>query len=249
MELSGSASLVISNALTREGLSRILSDSGFRIAQSIATLDELVDCDDQERHIIVVDYAWEDHKMGSDIHDLLERFPASKLVILKDEFDIDVMARVFSAGAHGYILKDIAYQAFVAKMHLVLMDEKVAPSNLIDMMGGGSTFKGNHFDDHDSGLDYGLNVREQDILERLVMGQPNKLISRELEISEATVKVSVKSIFRKLSVKNRTQAAIMARECGMIAHKLNGLDKKVAYTLLVLAATISQSVEYAPILT
>jgi two-component system nitrate/nitrite response regulator NarL len=56
----------------------------------------------------------------------------------------------------------------------------------------------------------GLSLREIEILACLVSGQPNKIISRQLEISEATVKIHVKAILRKVGVQNRTQAAIWA---------------------------------------
>src|SRR3546814_10958017 len=55
-----------------------------------------------------------------------------------------------------------------------------------------------------------LSDRELEILRWLIMGCPNKVISKRMDISEATVKVHVKAVLRKLRVKNRTQAAIWA---------------------------------------
>ncbi|TPG21598.1 DNA-binding response regulator [Sphingomonas koreensis] len=60
-----------------------------------------------------------------------------------------------------------------------------------------------------------LSDREIEILRCLVIGYPNKLISRRLDISEATVKVHVKAVLRKLKVQNRTQAAIYALHHGL----------------------------------
>lgn len=237
MELSGSASLVMSNALTREGLSRILSGNGFCVVQSISDIGDITDCEDHDRHIIIVDYSYYDDKIDGDIQNILHRFPRSKLVILGDDFDIKMLSHVFDAGAHGYIIKNITYQAFIAKMHLVLMNEKVAPSNLIDAIIDAS-FKGAPIEEDVPCLTHGLSAREQDILQRLVMGQPNKLISRELGVSEATVKVAVQSIFRKMSVKNRTQAAIMAKDSKMI--------RKAIYALTLVAVSISDSADIFP---
>ncbi|MDX3899217.1 MAG: response regulator transcription factor [Sphingobium sp.] len=237
MELSGSASLVMSNALTREGLSRILSDNGFCIAQSVSDIEEITDCEDHDRHIIIVDYSYCEEKIDGDIQNILSRFPRSKLVILGDDFDIKMLSHVFFAGAHGYIIKNIAYQAFIAKMHLILMNEKVAPSNLIDAVIDAS-FTGNPLEEEASNPNHGLSEREQDILQRLVMGQPNKLISRELGVSEATVKVSVQSIFRKMSVKNRTQAAIMAKDYKTL--------RKAVYVLTLIAVFLSDSADIFP---
>jgi two-component system, NarL family, nitrate/nitrite response regulator NarL len=237
MELSGSASLVMSNALTREGLSRILSDNGFCVAQSISDIREIIDCEDHDRHIIIIDYSYYEARIDSDIQNITNRFPRSKLVILGDDFDIKMLSHVFYAGAHGYIIKDIAYQAFIAKMHLVLMNEKVAPSNLIDAVIDAS-FTGSALEEDAPSLNHGLSEREHDILQRLVMGQPNKLISRELGVSEATVKVAVQSIFRKMSVKNRTQAAIMAKDSKMV--------RGAIYVLALIAVSISESADILP---
>nr|WP_281377252.1 LuxR C-terminal-related transcriptional regulator [Stakelama sediminis] len=60
-----------------------------------------------------------------------------------------------------------------------------------------------------------LSDREQQVLRCLMVGYPNKIISRHLNISEATVKVHVKAILRKLRVSNRTQAAIWASGRGL----------------------------------
>lgn len=55
-----------------------------------------------------------------------------------------------------------------------------------------------------------LSMRESQVLRRVAAGLSNKMIARELNITEATVKVHVKALFRKLHLKNRTQAAIWA---------------------------------------
>jgi DNA-binding NarL/FixJ family response regulator len=54
--------------------------------------------------------------------------------------------------------------------------------------------------------------RERALLSQLMAGKPNKLIARELEISEAVVKVHIRRIMRKLRVENRTQAALAIRD-------------------------------------
>jgi len=60
----------------------------------------------------------------------------------------------------------------------------------------------------------GLSQREEQILKALVQGQSNKVIARACAVTEATVKVHVKSILRKIQVANRTQAAIWALQHG-----------------------------------
>jgi two-component system nitrate/nitrite response regulator NarL len=66
--------------------------------------------------------------------------------------------------------------------------------------------------DHGPDLERELSNRERLIMQRLISGNSNKAIARDLVITEATVKVHIKAILRKLRLRNRTQAAIWARE-------------------------------------
>jgi two-component system nitrate/nitrite response regulator NarL len=68
----------------------------------------------------------------------------------------------------------------------------------------------------------GLSSRELAILRTLMEGASNKVIARKLVITEATVKVHMKAILRKLSLQNRTQAAIWARNYLNQAYSSNG---------------------------
>jgi two-component system nitrate/nitrite response regulator NarL len=66
-----------------------------------------------------------------------------------------------------------------------------------------------------------LSAREKCILRCLLNGDANKVIARKVDIAEATVKVHVKAILRKIRVRNRTQAAIWAMNCGLFAAETN----------------------------
>ena len=68
---------------------------------------------------------------------------------------------------------------------------------------------------------HGLSEREEQVLRDLVRGLPNKMIARKRDMAEATVKVHMKSILRKLRVANRTQGAIWAVENGYGADRLH----------------------------
>ena len=68
---------------------------------------------------------------------------------------------------------------------------------------------------------HGLSEREEQVLRDLVKGLPNKIIARKRDIAEATVKVHLKSILRKIRMANRTQAAIWALENGYGAQDLH----------------------------
>ena len=63
----------------------------------------------------------------------------------------------------------------------------------------------------------GLTARERQVLERLQLGAPNKLIARQLNLRESTVKVHIRRILRKLGAVNRTQAALCGLRLGIPA--------------------------------
>ena len=212
---SCSISLVVKNALLREGLCRILSENDFDIEQSIDDATDINFEVDAEDHVVILDHSVIDKVSPKETISIINRFRRSRSVILADKFDLDMVTRFFSAGACAYILNNVQYKTFLIMMQLVALGENVVPSEFIASING--------WDFRERGLDEGdkpyrnFNLTERDIkiLRRLSLGLSNKMISRELGVSEATVKVSVKNIFRKLSVSNRTQAAIIAREINL----------------------------------
>lgn len=60
-----------------------------------------------------------------------------------------------------------------------------------------------------------LTPRELDVLKRLCRGIDNKEIARELDLQEVTVKLLIKTLYRKIEAKNRTHAAMIAKEAGL----------------------------------
>lgn len=222
---SGSISLLVRNALLREGLGRLLADNDFAIVQSIEAANDLNFDFDAEDHIIIMDYVLDGRSSLKDTIPIINGFSQSKSVVLADKFEFGAMRKIFLAGANGYILNEVPYKNFVAMIQLVSMGENIFPSqfreiiNLIDIKDKQST------NDNIVSDEFSLSDRDVKILNGLSLGLSNKMISRELGISEASVKVAMKAIFRKLSVHNRTQAAILAREIDLLSlHRQSALS-------------------------
>jgi two-component system nitrate/nitrite response regulator NarL len=214
---SGSISLLVRNALLREGLVRLLADNGFEIVQSIDSADELKFSFDSEDHIVIADYIVDGRSSLKDATPIISRFAQSKFVVLADKFDFTTMRKIFLAGANGYILNEVPYKTFLAMIQLVSMGENIFPSQFKEIISLVDFTEKQSTNDNIVSDDFSLSDRDVRILNGLSLGLSNKMISRELEISEATVKVAMKAIFRKLSVHNRTQAAILAREIDLLS--------------------------------
>lgn len=211
-----SISLLVKSDLLREGLCRLLSGNDFRIEQSLDDPSELNYDLDNENHIIILYLSLGDASSISLCADTIRRYAKSKSVILADKFDTHIMQEYFRAGVCGYILSDTPSSNLLAMIKLVSMGENVVPSQFIEMMNKGGMKNEDNNSVSISPRELDLCDREITILDRLSLGLSNKMISRDLGISEATVKVAIKSIYRKLSVKNRTQAAVLAREVNLL---------------------------------
>lgn len=211
--------LVCANSIMREGLSRILGEEEFVVAHSYRDCDSMLSGEGDpidESELIVIDVsAAQDVK--TEVHALRKAYSNSRLVLLTDEFEYEMMVDSFRAGVDGYIVKEIACRSLVESLRLVTLGEKVLPSALLDHLADRSVMPG---PSGKSGADLVklLSEREIETLRCLIMGYPNKVIAHRLDISEATVKVHVKAILRKLMVQNRTQAAIWAVNNGVDAN-------------------------------
>jgi two-component system, NarL family, nitrate/nitrite response regulator NarL len=207
-------SLLSRNELAREGLRRILTSEEFVVCSSGADLDDLSVADPAEAdpHIIIVDDAPASRTVES-CRELSERYPNTRVVLLAENFEFEEVALAFGCGVDGYIVKEISCEPLIESLRLVALGEKVLPSQLARSLGAVSV--GTVAEDwHENVSAAGLSTREVEILWCLTLGMANKVASRRLSISEATVKVHVKAILRKLRVANRTQAAIWAVKHG-----------------------------------
>lgn len=206
-------SVAIRNSLIREGVRRILSDSGFTLDEPVDDLESLSSPSAAEigEHLIVVDGSLLGRDGPAVIGDILYRFPDARVIALVSTFEFTEMAAIYAAGAYAYFLDQIPYQSLVAMMQMVAVGQKVAPPEIIDLLDNLLLLTEMPAQRHTT-LAYDLGEREWEVLGGLERGLPNKTISRDIGISESAVKATVKSLLKKLSVTNRTQAAVLARE-------------------------------------
>jgi two-component system nitrate/nitrite response regulator NarL len=132
---------------------------------------------------------------------------------------LDEIVLAYQAGAAGVLHTATAPQILVKSLELIVLGEGVFPAAAIlsatnDMV---HALRQEHqpriaeapIDTHSPG-ERNLSGREEAILRLLTEGAPNKIIARKLGVAEATVKVHIKALLRKLRAQNRTQAAMWA---------------------------------------
>jgi len=217
--------LVGPNKLSRAGLRSLFDGSHFKVIGEVANLAAVGGALDRDAMAapnaipeVAPDVALvEMPDETTAVLDVLERleavYPDTPAVILHDTVSIATLAACLAAGASGFLTKDITPDALLRSLELVVLGETVFPTHLARLLAEGN--RGRHVPDADDG-EYGLSLRETEILQCLLRGESNKLIAHRLNITEATIKVHIKSVLRKIKVTNRTQAAIWAHRRGYL---------------------------------
>lgn len=139
------------------------------------------------------------------ILNLRERFPALPVIVLSACEDAGMVRRLLDAGVRGFISKTDSSDIMLAAVQLVLSGGIYVPPLILwsDHSPGTADAVAAHLPE--------LTERQLDVLRLLVRGHSNKLIARDLNIGEGTVKVHIAAIFRALGARNRTEAVANAR--------------------------------------
>lgn len=215
------------NSMLREGLKHILSSTRFKLHSEGMTRDEiLLDSGAPgSPFLVILDANSFPSKLTLGILSIKDQYPQARVVILSDSFNLEDMKSAFQSGADGYCLATTGCEALIKYLDLVMLGEVVFPSAaFLSAISDAErevdtqeplaiTVVPTHVplspETQDSPIRT-LSSRESEILQCLMQGAPNKVIARKLDVAEATVKVHIKAILRKIRVANRTQAAMWA---------------------------------------
>jgi NarL family two-component system response regulator LiaR len=144
------------------------------------------------------------------IRRLRELRPETRVLVLTSFLDDEKLFPAVRAGAAGYLLKDVEPAELVRAIHTVADGEALLHPAVA------SRLMEEFSETERPAAEEALTAREREVLELIARGLPNKLIARELEIAEKTVKTHVSSILSKLGLTDRTQAALYAVRAGLI---------------------------------
>jgi DNA-binding NarL/FixJ family response regulator len=131
---------------------------------------------------------------------------APRVALMSGTATREVAEEALNSGAAGFLPKTMPARSLVNAVRFMAMGEQFAP---IDFMTAQPAEKERH------PLEDRLTNREMQVLKGLCEGKANKEIARDLDIGEPTVKLHVKTLYRKIGASNRTQAAMIARDQGL----------------------------------
>ena len=204
----------------REGLRSLLGNSKFTVVHTVETLDELAEqLDLNESPILIIYGLAKDDELPAELtRHQADRPNSAKLVVLANAPTADLLRAAAEAGVHAVLSRNISGEVLQRALDYVLLGQRLFPAPQTISYGSGQIGIEPPPTALRSTQAYGrsrlseqsvqLSEREAQILGCLVEGAPNKQIARGLGITEATVKVHIKGLLRKLRVNNRTQAAV-----------------------------------------
>jgi len=135
------------------------------------------------------------------LSELRHDWPGMPVLVLSATHDRETVEHALDLGAMGFIPKTANTRVLLEALQLVLAGGVYVPTESAQ-----SSVRSRSAVTRPEQL--GLTLRQADVLKLLVQGKPNKLICRDLRLSEGTVKVHVSAILRALNVRNRTQVVI-----------------------------------------
>ena len=170
------------------------------VAQSLEGALEL-EAANRPYDLILLDYSMPEMDGLNGLTRMMGRSPGP-VALLSGTAPSKVAQRAVQMGAAGFVPKTLSPDAMIAALEHMISGEIYLPDG-----DAASARRG--------ALSVNLTPRERDVLRGLIDGQSNKEIARDLEIQEVTVKLHVKTLSRKLDARNRTHAAMMARDLGL----------------------------------
>jgi two-component system, NarL family, nitrate/nitrite response regulator NarL len=206
--------LICQNTLMRSGISHILAGTQFVLSEEalehVSGLPVL--CLIHESQAV--------DKLAETVERLKGQWPSARVVLLTDHMDPIAMAQALRGSVDGLCSTAMNREVLIKAFELVMLGETFIPATLglallaqqnTGVQAGfgvaGASTPANDFASVST-----LSGREAQILHFLTQGASNKLIARDLGVAEATVKVHIKAILRKVKVANRTQAAMWAQQ-------------------------------------
>jgi DNA-binding NarL/FixJ family response regulator len=203
-------------ALFREGLRTVLVAQGFEVVGEAANGEEATKlADELAPDVVLMDLRMPVLDGVAATRRIAQLAKAPRVVALTTFDDDESVFEALRAGALGYLLKDTRSPRLAEAIQLAargesLLQPSVAAKLVSEFARIASPGK------RDAAAELGLSERETAVLRALAQGASNKEIASDLRIAEGTVKNHVTNIFTKLRVHDRTQAALRARELGVL---------------------------------
>ncbi len=198
--------LVDDHPLLRKGLVQLIEfeDELEVVGEASSGKEALAIAEETDPDLIVLDLNMQGMDGIETLRALREKGVSSRIIMLTvSDNDEDVVSAI-THGADGYLLKDMDPEKILENLKQAALGKMVISEKLTHILAGAIRGEGSQ----KPNLLAKLTSREHEILKYIAKGLSNKLIARELDISDGTVKVHVKHILKKLNLRSRVEAAV-----------------------------------------
>jgi len=218
--LSSSTKLILAcdNSLSREGISKILDeDESIQVVSETSNLLELLQfCKECVFDIILLDVSLEGLNLPKFLRLLKIDNNKRVILIIEDKYDEDELINAILLGASGYLLEDTNSKQLKKAISAVkegqLWIERKMMSNALDAF----LYSHNYRRETGGNSIYSLAKTELKIVKMAWNGYSNKQIARDIYLSEKTIKAHLYKIFKKLSIKSRSELILYGFRNGLI---------------------------------
>ena len=201
------------HSMIREGLKNLLELEGD--IEVVAEAENGIECldklDDVNPDVLLLDINMPKMNGLEVLQNLKERKSKVKVLVLTVHNETEYLMKAVDIGINGYVLKDSESSELKKAIFAIAEGENYIQPSLIPALNNKMIEKNEDELKIDS-----LTKREVQVLKELAVGKFNRDIAKEMEISERTVKNHISSIFKKLDVTDRTQAAVFAIKNNLI---------------------------------
>ncbi|MEQ9695957.1 response regulator transcription factor [Shimia sp. SDUM112013] len=189
--------------LVREAIATLLTQEGIAEVQTVSDLEQALDLvrDQGAFDLVMLDYKMPGMNGLEGLAKMQAANEGRPVAILSGNMSRAAVQDAISRGAAGFVPKTLASHSLGNAVRFMIAGETFAPYNFMQQ------------DDTPVG---NLSMRETEVLRGLCNGLSNKEIARDLDLQEATIKLHVKTLCRKLEAKNRTHAAMIAHERNLL---------------------------------
>ena len=220
--------------LLREGLAALLHDTRYKVIATLETASNLSGLAPlAARPTLILLGLWDGIAEAQKAIQEVGSLPNRKVVVVAESAGTPEIQELLRSGANGVIVNVSSRDVFIKALDLAFLDQEfvVIGHQFMPMadpkaeQAPAPETKPHSSDDN--GREHSargdaiqqLSERERQVLACLTRGESNKLIARNCSIAEATVKVHLKTILRKIAVSNRTQAALWALAHGLLVNQ------------------------------
>ncbi|MBU6953282.1 MULTISPECIES: two-component system response regulator NarL [unclassified Hahella] len=205
MSAKATIMMVDDHPLFRKGIRQLIEmeDELDIVAEAKNGEEGLAKAKELEPDLILLDL----NMQGMDGLDTLRAIRAagvdSRIIMLTVSDNEADVVNCFRAGADGYLLKDMEPEDILEKIKQVTLGKMAISERLTEILASALRKPVEAADPSAT-----LTSREYEILTRIAQGHSNKVIARDLNISDGTVKVHVKHILKKMGMRSRVEAAV-----------------------------------------